>query len=77
MGDGETIPDISRLIPLGAVAARLGVHLTTVCSWADRGSRGVRLRHCRVGSRRFTTEEWLAEFFRGTNAEPVNPTPPH
>lgn len=37
-------------------------HLSTIHRWRLRGVRGVRLRTCLVGGRRFTRPEWLRQF---------------
>jgi hypothetical protein len=35
----------------------------TIWRWMERGLRGVRLRHTRIGHAKVTTEKWLQEFF--------------
>lgn len=49
-------------------------HLSTLHRWRLRGVRGVRLRTCLVGGRRFTRPEWIAEFIDRTN-EATDTTP--
>ncbi len=43
-------------------------HLSTLHRWRLRGVRGVRLRTCLIGGRRFTTSGWLDEFIAATSA---------
>ena len=43
-------------------------HLSTLHRWRLRGVRGVRLRTCLVGGRRFTTPRWLREFCAASTA---------
>ncbi len=43
--------------------------------WRLRGVRGVRLRTCLVGGRRWVTQSWLDEFIAATTAAAETPTP--
>ncbi len=42
-------------------------HVSTLHRWRLSGVRGVKLRTCLVGGRRFTTRDWLAEFIDATS----------
>lgn len=41
------------------------IHPRTISRWALVGLRGVRLRYVKVGAGRYTTRQWLEEFFAG------------
>lgn len=43
-------------------------HVSTLHRWRLSGVRGVKLRTCLVGGRRYTTAEWLEEFIDATSA---------
>ncbi|QDV74290.1 DUF1580 domain-containing protein [Botrimarina mediterranea] len=43
-------------------------HLSTLHRWRLRGIRGVRLKTCLVGGRRYTTPRWLREFIAASTA---------
>lgn len=62
-----TLRQALRLVPRGG---RKQLHLSTIYRWCSKGTRhGVKLRILLVGGTRFTTAEWLAEFFeRATEA---------
>lgn len=47
-------------------------HLSTLHRWRLRGVRGVKLRTCLIGGRRFTTQRWLDEFIAATSAAADN-----
>ncbi|TWT86244.1 hypothetical protein Mal64_37830 [Pseudobythopirellula maris] len=63
-------PDGCRYLTLAQAAAELPgrPHLSTLHRWRLRGVRGVRLRTCVVGGRRFTTHRWLRDFRDATTA---------
>lgn len=55
-------------------------HLSTLHRWRLRGVRGIKLRTCLVGGRRFTRPEWLQEFIEATSHAGDSagwPTDPH
>jgi hypothetical protein len=45
------------------------VNVSTVYRWTNEGCKGVRLRYVTLASKRFTTREWLAEFFAAMNGQ--------
>lgn len=62
-----------ELMTLAQAAKKLphGPHVATLYRWMSRGVRGVRLRTCLIGGRRYTSQEALDEFHRATNTERV------
>ena len=57
-------------IRLSDVGGLLGhpVHRVTVHRWCKLGVGGIRLKHCRVGGRLYTSARYVAEFNAAINA---------
>lgn len=70
LSESETrYPDDDHLtLPEAAATLPGRPHLSTLHRWRLRGVRGVRLRTCLVGGRRYTTRRWLREFSEATTA---------
>jgi hypothetical protein len=58
-----------ELLPLAEAAQSLPhkPHVATLYRWMSRGVRGVKLRTCLLGGRRYTSREALAEFIAETS----------
>lgn len=61
---------LDDLIPLVEAAKRSPgrPNVSTVYRWVQKGVHGVRLKVVSVGRTRFTTSQWLREFFESTEA---------
>lgn len=44
-------------------------HLSTLWRWATKGCRGIRLKTTLIGGQRYTTDEYLEQFFAAINAK--------
>jgi hypothetical protein len=54
------------------------VNVSTVYRWTSDGCRGIKLQSLVIGTKRFTTKQWLLEFLRGLNGQtaPTESPPP-
>lgn len=63
-------------LPEAAASLPSRPHLSTLHRWRLRGIRGVRLRTCLIGGRRFTRPEWLHEFVIASSHAGESSRPP-
>lgn len=53
---------------MSAAASRLGVHISTLFRWAQRGVRGRKLPTVVIGGQRYVLERDLEQFLEALNA---------